>query len=391
VAEKLKAFRHYLPTEVLFGLGCFDEAPKAIARFGTRVLVVTGRRAMKAAGFTDRLLAGLARQGAETLLSDRVRPDPDSATVNEVAEEARRFGAEVVVGLGGGSAIDSAKGIAVAMTHDGPVEDYFRGQERQPTAATAPVVAIPSTSGTGSHVDPIAVITRSATGDKSALTNRHIFPRLAVVDPSLPAKMPPELTAITGFDAFAHAMEAFLATVCPPVARVYAEKAIRTIYTNLPRAIARGGDVEARKAMAWADTLAGWALAEGGVVSAHVLGMSIGSLYGVPHGKAVAMVTAASLKRGAACAPACYAPLARAMGLSWGGLGERESAALAAESVRKWLDGIGLGDGLASCGIVEGDLDGIAAHTVANYGLRVEADPTRPTVGELAAVLRESL
>lgn len=383
-------FSHFLPTEVIFGAGRFEEAPAAISRFGRRAIIVTGKKAMKSAGFTEKLLVGLKKAGIEALLFDCIQANPDSNTVNEIARDGRAFSADVVVGLGGGSAMDSAKALAVALTHEGPIEDYFRGGPRPVTAATAPVVVIPTTSGSGSHVNNIAVLTRP-NGDKLPVVGAHTFPKVAIVDPDLPAVMPPEVTAVTGFDAFAHAMEAMVAGPAHPSARLFGAEAMRLIYANLARAVARGSDLEARAALAWADTLAGWALACAGVVSAHVLGMSLGSLFGITHGRAVALVTAASLERGVRSTPERYAPLACAIGLDANGLDEPQAARLACDSIKTWMKGLGLGEGLSRCGVAAQDLERIARHTLANYRVRVDADPTRPALADLVDVLRYSL
>jgi alcohol dehydrogenase class IV len=205
------------------------------------------------------------------------------------AEKAKAFGADVVVGLGGGSAMDTAKAIAVEATHPGSVWDYLH-HTSGPTGKTLPIICIGTTAGTGSQTTPCAVITKTSDRDKSAIWHRNIFPKAAIVDPEATSTMPPSVTAQTGFDAFCHNFEAYLSVGSNPMSELLSLDAIRRIVKHLPAARA-GGGMEARVQMAWADTLGGLANASAGVALPHGLGMQVGGICPhITHGQALAAI-----------------------------------------------------------------------------------------------------
>jgi alcohol dehydrogenase len=200
--------------------------------------------------------------------------------IEEVGEAARAHRADVALGLGGGSCMDAAKAIAVEAAHEGSAWDYLFFK-KAPAAKTLPIVAVSTTSGTGSQVTQVAVMTRAATRDKSAIYHPNVFPRAAIVDPELMAGLPREVTAATGLDAFCHAFEAYLHPSRSAYVDLLAVEAIRLIEDNLPRALEDGGDFDAREALAFADTLAGLCIASAGVILPHGIGMAIGGMH--PH------------------------------------------------------------------------------------------------------------
>lgn len=283
----MKAFTYYSPTEIIFGQGKLDETAKVAKRFGTKALLVTGKgtSAMEAAG---RVLELLRDAGVETAHYDGVEPNPTTVQVTQGAKMAKELGAEVIIGLGGGSAMDTAKAIAVEAVHPGTVWDYNCHTEG-PTEKTLPVIAIGTTAGTGSQVTQCAVITRTSDKDKSAVWHRNIFPKIAIVDPELTRSMPKAVTAQTGFDAFCHNFEAYLSVNTSIMVEQMALEAIAIIVEYLPRALADGNDMEARSRMAWADTLGGLTNSNAGVTLPHGLGMQVGGhCPQVSHGQALA-------------------------------------------------------------------------------------------------------
>ena len=200
---------------------------------------------------------------------------------------AKNHGAQVVIGLGGGSSMDTAKAIAVEATHEGTAWDY-NCHTQGPTEKTLPIIAIGTTAGTGSQVTQCSVITRTADKDKSAIWHRNIFPRVAIVDPELTATMPKSVTAQTGFDAFCHNFEAYLSVNTNPLVEVMALEAIRIIMKICQSARGwqqHGGAFQ----MAWADTLGGLTNSNAGVTLPHGLGMQVGGhCPQVTHGQALA-------------------------------------------------------------------------------------------------------
>jgi alcohol dehydrogenase len=378
-----------MPVPVEFGAGGLARLPGFIPGL-RRALVVTGRQAMKRAGVTDRLGGVLDAAGIAHAVFDELSAEPEHAEIEAAAEVARGMAADVVIGCGGGSAIDAAKAVAVAATHPGPVMDYIVNGPRQITAATLPVVAVSSTSGTGSHVGRVAVLSDRAGGIKRALISDHLFPRAAICDPEILRTMPREVTACTGFDAFAQALEGFLSRSENPLGNLCAEEAMRIAFHTLPQVLERPDDLELRSRMAWADTLAGISLATNAIVIPHVIAMVLGGRYGIIHGRAIATVTVACLRHSR---PGAVGKLAHVAGL----LGCRDESAAepraewAIRAVEDFIDRIGLRKNVVAYGVPAADFDSIAAEVRADFGMRVDADPVPTDAAGLAAILRDSV
>jgi len=377
-----------LRVPVEFGTDCLDRV-MAYLNGAHRVLLVTGRTAMKAAGITDRLSAGLQAAGVETCICDGLSAEPAHQEITAAAQMARTFRAQLVIGCGGGSAIDGAKAVAVAATHPEPIMDYVVNGPRVITSATLPVLAISSTSGTGSHVGRVSVLSDREKRIKRALISDYLYPRAAFCDPLVLQTMTPEVTASTGFDAFAQAMEGYLSRSENPLGNLCAERAMTIIFPTLPLAIANGRNLDLRTAMAWADTLAGISLATNAIITPHALSMVLGARYGITHGRAIAAVTLACLRHSRSAVVRKMAQIARLLGC-------RESAsdeAMASwtmTALEGWLDQIGMKRSLREYGVVEADLESIAQEVRTVFALRLDADPAPPNVADLARILRES-
>jgi len=286
----MENFEYGNPTQIVFGRGRVKEIGELAIQYGKRALVVTGAKG----GASDKpyflIEQSLKEAGIEFRRFDGVRPNPTTEQVTRGADLAREFKADVVIGLGGGSAMDTAKAIAVEATHPKTAWEYNCHTDG-PTEMTLPIIAVGTTAGTGSQVTPCAVITKTETKDKSAIWNRNIYPKVALVDPQLTDSMPPAVTAQTGFDAFCHNFEAYLSVNTNPLAETMALEAIRLITEFLPRVVIDGNDLEARDQMAWADTLGGLTNATAGVTLPHGLGMQIGGhCPHVTHGQALAVI-----------------------------------------------------------------------------------------------------
>jgi alcohol dehydrogenase class IV len=285
----MKSFTYFAPTEIIFGWGCLKEIGDLAARYGKKALIVTGHSSPAGTALCSRVTKYLAGAGVEALRFDGVIPNPTTDVVSAGAEAAKAFKAELVIGLGGGSSMDTAKAIAVEAAHPGTAWDYLH-YTPGPTEKTLPIIAVGTTAGTGSQTTPCAVITNPAKKDKSAIWHKNIFPRLAIVDPELTLTMPRNVTAQTGFDAFCHNFEAYLSVNANALTEPLSLDAIKIIAAYLPRAVEDGNDAEARSQMAWADTLGGLVIAAAGVTLPHGLGMQIGGhCPHVSHGQALAV------------------------------------------------------------------------------------------------------
>jgi len=287
----MKSFNYFQPTEIRFGSGRTAEVAEVVGRYGKHCLVVTTPPEGKLADIYTRVISLLKDGGIDVAHFDGVVPNPTTDCITDGAKMAKEFGAEVVVGLGGGSSMDAAKAIAVECTHEGTAWDYRWFKETQPSEKTLPIVAVTTTSGTGSEVTQVGVLTNPAEKDKSAIYNSIVYPRVAIVDPELTLSVPASITAQTGFDVFAHAFESYLHPAASPYTERMALEAIRLVAENLPAAVKDGSDLKAREGMAWANTLAGLCIANAGVTLPHGVGMTIGGYCPqVAHGQALAIV-----------------------------------------------------------------------------------------------------
>jgi alcohol dehydrogenase class IV len=377
-----------LPVPVEFGIGSLQRLEKYLDR-GCKAFVVT-YDVMIATGVIDRIRNLLETAGVEGLVFDNVSPEPKSEQIEEAGVLAREFGADVILGCGGGSALDAAKATAVAATHPGPIVDYVASGPGTITEATLPNIAISSTSGTGSHVSRASVVSDQRRKVKRALFSDYLYPRAAICDPEILRTMPPEVTAATGFDAFAHALEGYLSREENPMGMLCAQEAMRIIYRTLPRVIEHSDDLDLRLEMAWADTLAGISLATNAVVIPHEIGMVLGGRYGISHSQAIASVMVACLEHSRDGAVGKLANVARLLGCTepWS---DEALADWVIEAVKRFIASLGLEKSPAEYGVLEEDFDDIAREVRTDFASRIDADPVPTDVPGLARILYRSV
>ena len=354
-------FKYFQPTEIRFGAGRVAEVGEAVARHGRRCLLVTVPEFPGFAPLISRVKASLAAQGVAFAHFDRVIPNPTTEVVSAGAGMARDFEADVVLGVGGGSSLDAAKAVAVEATHEGSCWDYLFFRPTQPTEKTLPVVAVTTTSGTGSHVTQVAVVTNPEEKTKSALYHPRLFPKISLVDPELVVTASAHVTATTGFDVFAHAFESYINPGGSAYTDILALEALRIVAKSLLAAVRDGADMTARTSMAWADTLAGLAIANSGVTLPHGIGMAMGGLYPhVAHGEALACIYPAVLRYSWDAAPKKFAVVARLFDESLAGRDDAAAAAAFSGVVESFLRDIGLRIGLEDLKIPEDELKVLA-------------------------------
>ncbi len=360
----MDSFGYFQPTSIVFGEGRVREAGAIVSRYGRRCLLVTEPRTSALRPAYEAAAEALRGAGVTVVHYDEVVPNPTVESVDRGAALARQEKVDVVLGFGGGSSMDTAKAIAVGATHEGSVWDYLFFRPKQPTERTLPVVAVSTTSGTGSQVTQVAVVTETASRTKSALYHSHLYPRACIVDPSLVVTAPPHVTASTGFDAFTHAFEAFLHPSFSPYITLLAGEVMRLIAANLERAIRDGTDLAARGGMAWADTLAGLCIANAGVTLPHGIGMTIsGACPRVMHGEALAVIYPEFVRFTRESAVGKFAAMGRILDPRLDRVGDREAAAGAAEALDAFLKRIGMWLGLESLGVTKSDVGFIADHS----------------------------
>ena len=360
----MKPFDYFQPTEILFGRGRVAEVGEAVARFGTRCLVVTERNVEALEPVFQKVQTSLEEAGVAVARFDGVIPNPTTDTITAGAEAANAHRADVVLGLGGGSSMDSAKAIAVEATHEGTSWDYLFYKE-PPTEETLPIIAVTTTSGTGSQVTQVAVVTHTETRDKSAIFDPIVYPKVAIVDPELMVTLPEHVTATTGFDVFCHAFESTVSVNTTPYAQVLAWEAIRRVLADLPAALEDGLNIDARSSLAWADTLAGLCIANAGVTLPHGIGMAIGGMYPhVAHGETLALTYPAFTRFTWETAVPQFATLGRLLNRGTDGAPDEDAARQSCEGLDGFLKKIGLWMGLEDKGVPEEELPALAKQSM---------------------------
>jgi alcohol dehydrogenase len=323
----------YMPTRVLFGRGIASQAGTCAAGLATRKVMLVTDPGVQAAGLTEPVHGRLTAAGLEVLGFDRVQPNPRDTDCLAGASLAADFQAEAFVAVGGGSAIDTAKCIALLRTNGGHPRDWedFGALRNDPL----PVLAIPTTAGTGSEVSPSAVITDTARMKKMNLFDMRNCPKVALVDPDLTLSCPPSLTAAAGMDALSHAVDSLHCRLATPASDALALEGARLVARYIRRAVTSPADIEARCGMAQASLTAGIAVALTDVAGAHCLAEAIGGLYGHPHGYCCANSMPPIMEYNLPVSAGKYARLASAFGIASGGRGDSELARLAIEHIRQ--------------------------------------------------------
>jgi alcohol dehydrogenase class IV len=338
--EFLRAYQVRFPKGITFGLGASERVGEIAQRYkAKRVLIVTDR-ALGQFGFIEKISQSLSKAGLKPLVYDGVVTEPTTEQVKEGLEIYKKEGCDLVVGLGGGSCLDAAKGVAVLATNGGRLQDY-EGREKVKDPK-APLIAIPTTAGTGSEVSWSCVITDPIRKVKFIVHSSQIIPEEAIEDPLLTLSMPPSFTASTGMDALTHAIEGFISMReanqgygPPPLIQYFALPAIELISQNLRQAWANGRDIDARSHMLLGQLLAGFTFANSGTTLAHGMARPLGAYFHVPHGLANAIVLPRVIEYTWVAVPDKFARIARAMGMDVHNLSLTEAAQKAVEAVKK--------------------------------------------------------
>jgi alcohol dehydrogenase class IV len=300
------------PERFLFGVGAIASLGDEALRFGRRTLLVTGRRAMAEAGITDRCLAILRKAGVEAALFDAVEPEPDVATVDRCRDAIRRESADVVIGLGGGSAMDVAKVAAGLANEKDPTRAFHAG--RAPASRGLAMIAVPTTSGTGSEMTNNGVLSDRARGLKASIRDDSFVPAVALVDPELTVPCPPFVTAASGVDALVQAVESYLSRHATPMTEALSLRAVEELAAALPGVVHRGDDLALRTRAAWGSAMAGLALSNARLGVVHGLAHPLGVRYGIPHGLVCGVLLPAALEFVRPAAPEKFARLGSLLG-----------------------------------------------------------------------------
>ena len=307
---------------------------------------------------------------------DKVEPEPTVEVADGAAEFAREGKFDVLIGVGGGSALDTTKAAAVLVRNPGSVKQYLGAEIPNPPM---PMILMPTTSGTGSEVSNAAVFAVPEEQFKYVLYSPLIYPDLAIVDPKLTLTMPPKVTAQSGMDALCHAVEAYTSLQASPITDVLALKAIELIAKSLREAYANGDNLEARKNMAYASLIAGLAFGNAGTVLAHAAGHAFSYRYHVPHGIAVAVMLPYVLEFNSISNLEKHIEIACRLGENVSGLPPREAALRAALAVKKLLIDLDLPTNLRELGLKKDEIE-IIAKDVFKSKAHIARNPRKVTM-----------
>ena len=282
------AFDFQLRTRIVFGPGKVQALGELAGELGARRAMVVSDPGIVAAGHAEHGMESLRNAKIETMLFDGVDENPTTDNVEAGARAARRFEPELLVGLGGGSSMDCAKGINFLYTGGGRMQDY-RGHGKA-TRPMLPMIAVPTTAGTGSEMQSFALISDSQTHDKMACGDKKAACRVALLDPALTATQPPRVTALTGIDAISHALETYVTRERSAISLAFSREAWRLLEENFGRVLADPQDIDARAGMQLGAAFAGVAIEESMLGAAHALANPLTARFGLVHGEAIALM-----------------------------------------------------------------------------------------------------
>ena len=377
-----------VPTDVHFGFGVAASMAEHVARLqGHRVFVVTDP-GVRRAGSIDEITTSLEHARIELTIFDNVTADSGSTLICEGLRELEAFSADTVIGVGGGSALDTAKAIAALATNPGSPLDYV-GLDRL-RVRPLPTIAVPTTAGTGSEVSVWSVFTDDERRLKVAIGGVLLCPPVALCDPALTLRLPPSLTASTGMDALAHAIECYTNKACGPISAALALRAVELIGQHLAAAVTDGSSREARYGMSLASTLAGIAMNPTRLGLAHALAMPLGSWdLKIPHSIAIAVTLPVVMAFNFTAAPDRFAAVARALGERTDQGSKIQAAERAVSAVARLATAIGIPKGLSAFGLTEHHIDAVVEEAMKSGNVAV--NPRETSREDLAGILRNAL
>jgi alcohol dehydrogenase YqhD (iron-dependent ADH family) len=342
-------FDFYLPTRIFFGPGKINNVGIYLQPVGKKALIVTGKASMRRLGVLDKVTGLLEKSGIGSVVFEGIEPNPRHTTCDEAAEIARTEGCDMIVGLGGGSAMDAAKGIAVSAKTGRSIWDYvYTGPDKPGRKITAalPIICIPTIAATGSEADSGGIISNWETHEKTGIWGEALFPRASIVDPELTVTCPPDYTADGGVDIISHVIESyFTGTSESYLQDRFSESVIRTVMKYLPRAMRKGDDLEARTHLSWCSTVALSGFinpGRGGSYPLHALEHVVSAQYDISHGRGLALLLPALMDYTVSARPEKYVELGvNVFGLQFNSEDVDHAAKISIDAMKGWLASIG--------------------------------------------------
>jgi alcohol dehydrogenase len=371
----LSPFDYRPRTRVVFGPNSSERVGELAKELGARQVLLVTDRGIVAAGHAGRVRELLEQEGIAVACFNRVQENPDTQCVEACVAVARQAAVDTIVGLGGGSSMDTAKGCNFILSNGGQMRDYRGIGKAQ--RAMLPLIAIPTTGGTGSECQSFALITDERTHQKMACGDPKAAARIAILDPTLTVSQPPRVTACTGVDAIAHAVETAVTKVRSPLSLVFSREAFRLTMAGLPRVLANPGDLEARGWMLLGAAWAGTAIENSMLGAAHSAANPLTAHYGLVHGQAVGLMLPHIVRFNAhdSVIATAYGELARSVGMASLGEDPGSAAGLLADQLESLLGKAGLSRRLQDFGIEQRDVPGLAAEAASQWTVQFNPRP----------------
>ena len=374
-------FNYYLPTNLIFGKGRINELGVLASPYGKKALVVTGQNSTKKSGLLALSIQLLNEHGIETLVFDEVTQNPLTTTATKGAAIAKENNCDMIVGLGGGSIMDCAKAIALLAINTGSVDDFIFGHL---TATSAlPIILVPTTCGTGSEANGYAVLTNAETMDKKSLKQHFLIPKVSIVDPNLMKTMPKQVFANVAFDALCHLMEASTSNMANPLSKSIALEGVKLVMRNIIPIYEGDLSDERYEEMTLASTIGGMVIYSSGVTLGHAMEHPVSGLKDIAHGKGLAILTPAIMKKTIEKIPDKFTDLAVAMG------GKKATDCL--DILDNLLTKLHLKISLTDCNISEDDIDWLVSNCYKVSSITINNHPYTFSKEEIKEIFTLSL
>ncbi|MDQ0162399.1 hydroxyacid-oxoacid transhydrogenase [Bacillus alveayuensis] len=396
-------WEYFSTKNIVFGNGAIKQLDKILKRYHAKNVLIVTDQGIKNAGILKVVTDLLEEANYTFAVYDQTLPEPPVSTAVECYEFAKnKMDTDVIIGLGGGSSIDLAKIMALLVKYGGHPRDYLGGENLVP-GPIAPLIAIPTTAGTGSEVTSVAVINDTENNIKVGISDNHLRPAVALCDPELTIGLPPYITACSGIDALSHAIEAYTAKDfkyiqaegellfqgANPISDALAIEAIRLIGENLLLAVQQGSNLEARYNMLLGSLLAGMAFSNAGTAAAHALAYPIGGITKAPHGQLTGMLLPHVMEYNAGVVPEKLAKIAQCFNIQTDDLTTAEAAQKAIDFVHQLVKDIGLATKLSEIGVKEEDLREIAEKALPIERL-IRNNPRVPNADSFLELLKKA-
>lgn len=383
-----------IPTKIKFGAGLIKDLGTNVVPYGKKAMLLHDPF-LKGSDLVKEIVADLKTNGIDCVIFDDVSPNPRNTVIDTAVDLCVKENCDMVIGIGGGSAIDSAKAIAIVAKNGGKCWEYVRTANgcREPEKGKLPMIAVPTTAGTGTEATPFSVINNPSLGFKATICDDLACPTISIVDPELMVTMPPSVTALTGIDAFAHSFEAYTSSVESPLMEVVALESMRLFINNIERAVENGHDIEARSNMALCSTYGGMAIAHMCTTMPHALGQALGGITDAPHGGTIATCINKVIEWTLPQGEAKFAKVAELFDESIKGLSNAEKAAKLPGYIEKLFTKImgGKPITMSSYGMTEENLPKLVDLVMDFYYGDALLNPKQPTKEDVYEVAKASL